>query len=48
MHGINPKIIIDEAIAVSIKRFQNIRHLEDVNRDGIIAASIYISCRINK
>ena len=30
-----------------IKKYQNIKHLEIINRDGIIAASIYISFRIN-
>jgi transcription initiation factor TFIIB len=41
-----PKIIIDEAIRIH-KKISETKTYRGLNRDGIIAASIYISCRIN-
>ena len=41
-----PKIIIDEAMRIH-KKISETRTYRGLNRDGIIAASIYISCRIN-
>ena len=45
-HGI-PKIIIDEAM-VQHKKLSELKTYRGSNRSGIIAASIYISCRIHK
>jgi len=44
-HGI-PKIIIDDAIRYH-KKISEQKTFRGLNRDGIISASIYISCRIN-
>tara|TARA_B100000424_G_scaffold57824_2_gene41891 strand:- start:16723 stop:17778 length:1056 start_codon:yes stop_codon:yes gene_type:complete len=41
-----PKIIIDEALRYH-KKISEHKTFRGLNRDGIIAASIYISCRIN-
>ena len=41
-----PKIIIDEAMRLH-KKISETKTYRGLNRDGIIAASIYISCRIN-
>lgn len=41
-----PKIIIDDAIRYH-KKISEERTFRGLNRDGIISASIYISCRIN-
>lgn len=41
-----PKIIIDEAIRIH-KQISETKTYRGLNRDGIIAASIYISCRIH-
>ena len=41
-----PKIIIDCAIRYH-KKISETRTFRGINRDGIIAASIYISCRVN-
>ena len=41
-----PKIIIDEAIRIH-KKISETKTYRGLNRDGIIAASIYISARIN-
>jgi len=41
-----PKIIIDEAMRYH-KRVSDRKTFRGLNRDGIIAASIYIACRIN-
>lgn len=41
-----PKLIIDEAIVVH-KKISEAKTFRGCNRDGIIAATIYISCRIN-
>ena len=41
-----PKLIIDEAIVVH-KKLSEAKTFRGCNRDGIIAATIYISCRIN-
>ena len=41
-----PKIIIDEAIRYH-KKVSEQKTFRGLNRDGIIAASIYIACRIN-
>lgn len=41
-----PKIIIDEAMRYH-KRVSDQKTFRGLNRDGIIAASIYIACRIN-
>lgn len=41
-----PKIIIDEAMRIH-KRISEVKTFRGLNRDGIIAASIYISSRIN-
>jgi transcription initiation factor TFIIB len=42
-----PKIIIDEAIVYHKKISESETTFRGDNRDGILAASIYISCRIN-
>jgi transcription initiation factor TFIIB len=42
-----PKMIIDDAIIYHKKISESEYRFRGVNRDGIIAASIYISCRIN-
>ena len=44
-HGI-PKIIIDDAIRYH-KKISEQKTFRGLNRDGIISASIYISCRVN-
>lgn len=41
-----PKIIIDDAIRFH-KKISEQKTFRGLNRDGIIAASIYISCRVN-
>lgn len=41
-----PKLIIDEAMNVH-KKISEAKTFRGCNRDGIIAATIYISCRIN-
>jgi len=41
-----PKLIIDEAMIVH-KKISEAKTFRGCNRDGIIAATIYISCRIN-
>ncbi|ALH23115.1 transcription initiation factor TFIIIB [Chrysochromulina ericina virus CeV-01B] len=41
-----PKLIIDEAMVVH-KKLSEAKTFRGCNRDGIIAATIYISCRIN-
>jgi transcription initiation factor TFIIB len=41
-----PKIIIDEALRQH-KKISEMKTFRGCNRDGIIAASVYISCRIN-
>ncbi len=41
-----PKIIIDEAMRIH-KRISEVKTFRGLNRDGIIAASIYIASRIN-
>ena len=41
-----PKIIIDEALRQH-KKLSEMKTFRGSNRDGIIAASIYFSCRIN-
>jgi transcription initiation factor TFIIB len=41
-----PKIIIDEAMRLH-KKISETKTYRGLNRDGIIAASIYIACRIN-
>jgi transcription initiation factor TFIIB len=41
-----PKLIIDEAMVVH-KKISEAKTFRGCNRDGIIAATIYISCRIN-
>uniref|UniRef100_A0A6C0CPD7 Cyclin-like domain-containing protein n=1 Tax=viral metagenome TaxID=1070528 RepID=A0A6C0CPD7_9ZZZZ len=41
-----PKIIIDEALRQH-KKISEMRTFRGLNRDGIIAASIYIACRVN-
>ena len=41
-----PKIIIDEAMRYH-KRVSDKKTFRGLNRDGIIAASIYIACRVN-
>lgn len=43
-----PKMIIDNAISFHKKISDSDMSFRGDNRDGIIAASIYISCRINK
>lgn len=45
IHGI-PKIIVDDALRYHKLIYQE-RTFRGLNRDGILAASIYISCRIN-
>ena len=45
IHGI-PKIIIDEAMRRH-KKISEVKTFRGLNRDGIIAASIYIACRVN-
>lgn len=42
-----PKMIIDHAIMYHKKISESQYNFRGVNRDGIVAASIYISCRIN-
>tara|TARA_Y100000389_G_scaffold188155_1_gene210381 strand:+ start:3352 stop:4416 length:1065 start_codon:yes stop_codon:yes gene_type:complete len=42
-----PKIIVDSALRYH-KQISDEKTFRGLNRDGIIAASIYISCRINK
>ncbi len=42
-----PKLIIDDAMIVH-KKISEAKTFRGCNRDGIIAATIYISCRINK
>lgn len=42
-----PKVIIDDAL-IYHKKFSEQKTFRALNRDGIIAASIYISARINK
>tara|TARA_A100001011_G_C14162739_1_gene778993 strand:+ start:48 stop:1103 length:1056 start_codon:yes stop_codon:yes gene_type:complete len=42
-----PKLIIDDAMVVH-KKISEAKTFRGCNRDGIIAATIYISCRINK
>lgn len=46
-HAGLPKIIIDYAQYIH-KRISDIQKFRGINRDGIIAASIYISCRKNE
>jgi len=46
LHSGIPKIIIDDAIRYH-KKVSEQKTFRGLNRDGIIAASIYISCRIN-
>ena len=41
-----PKLIIDDAM-IYHKKISEIKTFRGFNRDGIIAATIYISCRIN-
>ena len=41
-----PKIIIDDAIRYH-KKISETKTFRGINRDGIIAASIYIACRVN-
>jgi transcription initiation factor TFIIB len=41
-----PKIIIDEAMRIH-KKISETKTYRGLNRDGIIAASIYIACRMN-
>ena len=41
-----PKIIIDEAMRIH-KRISEVKTFRGLNRDGIIAASIYIASRVN-
>ena len=41
-----PKIIIDEAMRYH-KKISEQKTFRGLNRDGIIAASIYVACRIN-
>ena len=41
-----PKIIVDEAI-IYHKKISNAKTFRGLNRDGVLAASIYISCSIN-
>ncbi len=41
-----PKIIVDQAI-VYHKKISNAKTFRGLNRDGVLAASIYISCSIN-
>ena len=41
-----PKLIIDEALRHH-KNISELKTFRGCNRDGVIAASIYISCRIN-
>ena len=41
-----PKIIIDDAI-IYYNKIMNARTFRGINRDGILASSIYISCSIN-
>ena len=45
IHGI-PKIIIDEAMRTH-KKISDVKTFRGLNRDGIIAASIYIASKIN-
>jgi transcription initiation factor TFIIB len=42
-----PKMIIDDAVRYH-KKISEAKTFRGLNRDGIISASIYISCRINK
>jgi len=42
-----PKLIIDDALRYH-KKASEVKTFRGLNRDGLIAASIYISCRINK
>ena len=42
-----PKIIVDDALRYH-KKISAIKKFRGINRDGIIAASVYISCRVNK
>ena len=42
-----PKIIVDDALKYH-KKISAIKKFRGINRDGIIAASVYISCRVNK
>ncbi len=46
-HAGIPKMIIDDAISYHKKISESDTTFRGDNRDGIIAASIYISCRIN-
>jgi transcription initiation factor TFIIB len=46
-HAGIPKLIIDDAIVYHKKISESETTFRGENRDGIIAASIYISCRIN-
>ncbi len=46
-HAGIPKLIIDDAIIYHKKISESETTFRGENRDGIIAASIYISCRIN-
>ena len=41
-----PKIIIDDAVRYH-KKISETKTFRGINRDGIIAASIYIACRVN-
>ena len=41
-----PKIIIDEALRQH-KKISEMKTFRGCNRDGVIAASVYISCRIH-
>jgi transcription initiation factor TFIIB len=43
-----PKLIIDDAITYHKKMGEFKQNFRGDNKDGLIAASIYISCRINK
>jgi transcription initiation factor TFIIB len=42
-----PKIIVDDALRYH-KKISATKKFRGINRDGIIAASVYISCRVNK
>ena len=42
-----PKLIIDDALRYH-KKASEVKTFRGLNRDGLIAASIYISCRINQ
>jgi transcription initiation factor TFIIB len=46
LHAGLPKMIVDDAMREH-KRLSEVRTFRGLNRDGIIAASIYVSCKIN-